>query len=212
MSQPKEKEIEMTERTIQEIQEQFSSEGPAIINNYHTELNEIRDIRQPEAGGYLDRLTDEQRMGLLREQKLEKAMEAHEHAFSSYREQVEYYHRQLEKRRAHLTDRLFKVESADAGMKAAVATEGELREMLEYATLAGNSDIARAVFTAAHKKNLGDLMSEFWEADPEARELYQEYAEIPPQEILDRQLDVEAVLPAPDPNSLMPMASSAGWS
>ena len=202
----------MAKRTVYEIQEQFSSEGPAIINNYHTELNEIRDIRQPEAGGYLDRLTDEQRMGLLREQKLEKAIAAHEHAASSYREQVEYYHRQLEKRRAHLTDRLFKVESADAGMKAAVATEGELREMLEYATLAGNSDIARAVFTAAHKKNLGDLMSEFWEVDPEAQGLYQEYAEIPPQEILDRQLDVEAVIPAPDPDSLMPTASFAGWS
>ena len=72
-------------KTIYEITEQFSSEGPAIINNYYAERDEIRSMRAPADGAYIDRLTDEQRMSLLREQKLEKAMEAHEHAFSSYR-------------------------------------------------------------------------------------------------------------------------------
>ena len=33
-------------------------------------------------------------------------------------------------------------------------------------------------------------------------------SEIPPQEVLDRQLDVEAILPAPDLDELMPWASS----
>ncbi len=40
---------------------------------------------------------------------------------------------------------------------------------------------------------------------PESRELYQEWTEIPPPEILERQKDgVETLIPDPSPNNLMP--------
>jgi hypothetical protein len=191
-------------KTIGEIQEQFSSEGPAIINEYYSDVGEIRDLRSPADGSYLDRLTDEQRMALLQDQKMEEAVKAHEHAVSSYREQVEYYHRQLEKRTNHIREQLFKVGDAGALSRAATATDAELGAMLEIAAQAQNAELGRAVFVAAEQRGLGDLMASYFDKlNPEGRGLYEEWTQIPPQEILDRQLDVEAVLPAPDPNSLI---------
>ena len=195
-------------KTIYEITEQFSSEGPAIINNYYAERDEIRSMRAPADGAYIDRLTDEQRMSLLRDQKMEKATEAHEHAFSSYTEQVEYYHRQLEKRGSHIQGKLFKVENALVLSQAAAATEAELRSMLNIAAKSGNAELGRAVFSAADERGLGDLMAVYFDRmNPDGRELYEEWSQIPPPEVLDRQLDVEAVLPAPSPDELMPRAT-----
>jgi hypothetical protein len=147
-------------------------------------------------------------MSLLRDQKMEKATEAHEHAFSSYTEQVEYYHRQLEKRANHIKGELFRVEDAGALSRAATATDAELGAMLEIAAQAQNSELGRAVFVSAEQRGLGNLMKDYFDKlNPEGRELYGEWSEIPPQEVLERQLDIEAILPAPSADELMPRAT-----
>jgi hypothetical protein len=195
-------------KTIYEIAEQFSSEGPSVINNYYTELDEIRGIRQSEAGSYLDRLTDEQRMGLLRDQKMEKATESYEHAFARYEGQVEYHESQLEKRGNYITGELFKVEDAGALARAATASDAELGAMLELAAQAQNAELGRAVFVAAEQRGLGNLMKDYFDKlNPEGRELYEEYLAIPSPEILERRRDIESILPAPNPDELMPRAT-----
>ncbi len=61
---------------------------------------------------------------------------------------------------------------------------------------------------AAEQRGLGDLMASYFDqVAPEARELYQEWAEVPPPEVLERQLgSIETILPEPDPERLMPLA------
>ena len=85
-----------------------------------------------------------------------------------------------------------------------MADEGELQAYLDIAVQADNKDLARAVFVAAERRGSGDLMTRYFdEVDPEARELYQEFASVPPAEVLERQREnVQTVLPQPDALSL----------
>jgi hypothetical protein len=194
-------------KTIHEIKEEFSSKGAATLNQYTATLDEIRSTRHPEAGAYLDRLTDEQRMALLREQKTEQALEAHERASKAYTEEVESYHAAIAKRVDYIKGALFKVEDAGALSRAATAADAELGAMLELAAQAQNAELGRAVFVAAEQRGLGDLMARYFERlNPEGRELYEEWVEVPPEEILERQLKIDAILPEPGADSLMPYA------
>lgn len=199
-------------RTIQEIKEEFSTSSASILNGYHDTLAEIKAGREPEAGGYLDKLTDEQRMSLLREQKMERAEEATRQAREDYTAELQRYHKELMGRRDYLRERLYKVEDAGALSRAALARDAELGTLLELAAQASNPELGRAAFVAAEQRGLGDLMAAYFDRiDPEARELYQEWAQIPPQEILDRQREsVERLLPsgAPTPDELMPRATA----
>jgi hypothetical protein len=195
----------MSDKTIPEIKEAFARSGASTLNRYHERLAEIAQEREPEAGGYLERLTDEQRASLLREQKTERAGEITQRAREDYAAEVERYHAELSKRAGYLKGRLFKVEAAGALSRAALATDAELGAMLELAAHAGNAELGRAVFVASEQRGLGNLMAAFFDRiDPECRELYEEYAEIPPPEILERQTDsVETLIPEPDPERLM---------
>ena len=195
-------------KTVDEIMAEFSAKGPQVLNDYHARLDEIRAIRQPGDGAYLDRLTDEQRMELLLEQKTEQAKEAHEKALKDYTEVVESYHSALAKRKGYIKQHLFGVEDAGALSRAATATDAELGVLLDIAAQAGNAELGRAVFVAAEQRELGNLMHDYFEKiNPEGRELYQEWSRLPPQEILKRQQNVDAILPAPNPDSLMPRAT-----
>jgi hypothetical protein len=142
----------MSEKTIHEIKGDFGSEGAAILNSYHDSLNQIKAQREPEAGGYLDRLTDEQRMSLLREQKAEQTREIHSPTVETYRAEIERYHEELFGRVGYLKDRLFKVEDAGALSRVALATDNELGTLLEIAAHAGNTELGRAVFVAAEQR------------------------------------------------------------
>lgn len=142
----------------------------------------------------------------MREQKAQKAAEAHERTVREYAREVERYQAELARRTDALKGRLFGVADAGALSRAAVADEGALAEMLEDANLAGNADLARAVFVAAHRRGAGDLVGRFFDGtDPEARGLYQEWADVPPPEVLERQRSgVDRVVQMPDPDSLTP--------
>lgn len=201
----------MSERTIHDLQAEHGRASTEILAGYHAEIDAIKEEREPEAGAYLDRLTDEQRMNLMREQKAERGGAAHREALEAYTAAVEGYHEGLERRQGRLKARLFGVggpDGAAALSRTVTASEGELSAYLDVAELSGNEDLARAVFVAAERRGSGDLMARYFDnVDPEARELYQEWTSIPPAEVLERQREgVGTILPEPDPAGLMPFA------
>ncbi len=193
-------------KTIHEIRAEHSAKAGAILTGYQDEIGEIRSTKTLPDGAYLDRLTDGQRFQLLREDKAQKAAEAHERTLREYTREVERYQAELAKRTTTLKARLFGVEDAGALSRAALADEGELSTLLEVATQAGNEDLARAVFVAAHHKGAGDLVARYFDGiDPEARGLYGELTDAPSSEILERQrTTIERVVQMPDPDSLTP--------
>ncbi len=197
-------------RTIQEIQQEFGSKSAGILNAYHDVLDEIKAQREPEAVGYLDRLSGAQRMGLLREQAMERSGEATRQAREDYLAEVESYHEELSRRVENLRSRLFKAEDAGALSRAALASDAELGTLMALAAQAGNAELGRAAFVAAEQRGLGDVMAAFFDkVDPEARGLYGEWREIPPPEMLTRQREsVETLLPGPTLDELKPWAAA----
>jgi hypothetical protein len=198
-------------RTVDEIVTQHGQGTAEIMNSYHDALDAIRAEREPEDGAYLDRLTDEQRMSLMREQKGAKASQAHEQAVRDYAEAVDTYYEDTQKKRQYIKKALFSVEGPEgAALSRAITAEGEeLEAYLDVAQQAGNRDLARAVFVAAERRGLGDLMARYFdEVDPEARGLYQEWSKLPSEETIERQREsIPLLLPPPDPDSLMPRAT-----
>ena len=201
----------MTAKTVQEIQDSHGRTAAEILTGYHAEIDAIKEEREPEAGAYLDRLTDEQRMNLTREQKTERATAARREALEAYTAAVEGYHEGLKERQGHLKGRLFGVDGPDGAAalsRTVTASEGELAAYLDVAELSGNRDLARAVFVAAERRGSGDLMARYFDnVDPEARGLYEEWVSVPLAEVLERQREgVGTILPEPDPAGLMPFA------
>jgi hypothetical protein len=195
-------------RTIGEIRQAFGKAGADVVNGHRDALEAIAAETEPEGGRYLDRLSDEERMRLLREQKAERANESREAAVEAYEEALDRYAGDLSRRTDELKGRLFGVSDAGALSRAALATDTELGALLEIAATARNPELGRAVFVAAEQRDLGDLMARYFDGlDLEARELYAEWSEIPPAETLERQREsVGAILPEPDPDGLMPFA------
>ncbi len=193
-------------KTIHEIRAEHSAKAGAIMTRYQDEVRAIRAENTLPDGAYLDRLTDEQRTKLLREQKQQRAADAHAATLREYTREVERYQAALSERTNALKGRLFGVADAGALSRAALANEGELATLLDVATQAGNEDLARAVFVAAHRRGAGDLMVRYFDGvDPEARGLYGELTDAPSPELLERQrTTIERVVQMPDPDSLTP--------
>ncbi len=204
------KERGMSERTIHEIREAHGETAASILNAHNEFLGEIAAERGPEEGRYLDRLSGQERMRLMREQKTERARESQRAAKEAYTAEIERYRAELSARVGYLRGRLFKVEDAGALSRAALATDTELGTLMEIATHAGNVELGRAVFVASEQRGLGNLMTRYFEQlDPEARELYEEWTRVPPAEVLERQIQsIETVIPEPDPHRLMPTATA----
>jgi hypothetical protein len=200
----------MTDKSIQVLKQEFSSSASSTLGSYQADLDEIKADMSPAGGAYLERLTDEQRMDLLREQKMERAKEITERARKDYTAVVERYHDALSKRADFLREHLFNVEDASALSRAALATDAELGAMMELASTASNAELGRAVFVAAEQRGLGEHMHTYFDKmKPEGRGLYQEWVEIPPAEVLQRQINnVDVVIPDPDPDALIPRATA----
>ncbi|PLS87375.1 MAG: hypothetical protein CYG60_02225 [Actinobacteria bacterium] len=193
-------------RNIYEIKAEHSAKAGTIMTRYQDEIREIRNTKTLPDGAYLDRLTDGQRFGLLREQKAQRAADAHAATLREYAAEVERYQADLAERTSALKGRLFGVADAGALSRAALADETELSTLLDVASQAGSEDLARAVLVAAHRRGAGDLMARYFdEVDPEARTLYQEWSDAPSSEVLERQrTTIERVVQMPGPDSLTP--------
>jgi hypothetical protein len=179
------------DRTIHELTEEYGMAASALLNGYHAEIDAIRATRNPETGGYLDQLNDEQRMTLLREQKAEKAQAVRAQAIEAAAAEHEQYERDVSERRALLKNRLFSVGGADGAAALArtvTASTDDLSALLDVALQAGNEELGRAVFVAAERRGSGDLMSRYFdEQSPEGRDLYAEWLDAPTDEMLERQ-------------------------
>jgi hypothetical protein len=167
----------MSDKTIPEIQAEHGAKASAILTGFQDSLQEIREIREPEEGAYLERLSPEGRVRLLRDQKVERAEDAHTRTLEEYTAEVERYHEALSERTQSLKERLFGVSGPDGAAalsRTVTASQGELEAYLDVAVQAGNRDLARAVFVAAERRGSGDLMARYFdEVDQEARDLYQ---------------------------------------
>ncbi len=203
----------MTEKTISEIQQEYGSAGAEILTRYHDTLAEIKGDRDIEPGLYADRLSDQQRLELLREQKSRQVDEARARTIDEYREHLERAHAELEERASKLRERLYLVENTTALSNAATADEEGLSAMLNIAAHAEDKTLARAVFVAAENRGLGDLVGRYFdEVDPEARELYNEWREVPSREVLERQAQsVEQLVHRPSVYTLMPPPSVSAY-
>lgn len=135
----------MTKKTIQQIREEHGRKASGILMGYHAEIDAIREQRGVEEGGYLERLSDEQRMTLLRDQKRERADGTRARALDAYRREVSRYQDELSARAGVVEGSLFGMsspESAATLSRAALASEEELTTMLDLAARSGNRELA----------------------------------------------------------------------
>lgn len=198
----------MTGKTVHEMQAEHGRASTEILSRYHEVLDALREEREPEAGAYLDRLTPEQRMGLMREQKTQKAGDARREALEAYTAAVEDYHEGLQSRQGRLKALLFGVDGPDGAAalsRTVTASDGELSAYLDVAELSGNEDLARAVFVAAERRNSGAS----WPATSTTwipkRASSTRSGRPSPAEVLERQREsVEQIVAEPDPGRLMP--------
>lgn len=195
------------QKNINEIIEEHQKRAGETLTGYQDKIQKITEDREPTEGLYLDNLTPAQRFKALRDQKAEKATAAYDEAIAAYRKEVERYHHELALRKVVLEERLFAVggsEGAAALAQAAVATNGQLGQMLDLAVLANNDELAKTIFIVAERRGLGDLLNRYFnEADEEARALYQEWTQIPSEAMLKRQWEsVEQVVPPVEPERL----------
>jgi len=198
---------------LAEIQQEHQRSAGQIMTGYQDALGEIRGDQELAEGEYLDMLSDEQKLKILWEQKAQRAGEAYRKTLEAYAAEVERYHAALAKRRSHLKKQLFGVEGpegAAALSKTVLAGEIELSALLDVAALAGNAELARAVFVAAEQKGFGDIMARYFdEVNPEARSLYEEWRDLPSEESLERQVDtIDRVVRPPVYDRLMPHATA----
>ncbi|MDP9486063.1 MAG: hypothetical protein M3Q49_09820 [Actinomycetota bacterium] len=194
-------------KSIQEITAAHGAKAAALLTSYYDELDAIREQRKPEAGAYLEHLTDGQRFSLLMEQKTERANAAHRRTLDAYRREMDRYQEEVRARVGYVKGALFGLSSPESAAllsRAATATEEELGAMVDLAEASGNGELARAALIGADRRGFAELRVRALEhAGPEAQALYGEWAERPPEEVLERQREtVEQIVAPPDPDRL----------
>lgn len=195
-------------KTIQQIREGHGAKAAALLNGYHAEIDGLREQREPEGNAYLlERLDDMQRKALLTEQKAKKADALHRRTVEAYRREHEAYQNEVRARASRVKGALFGMSSSESAAiltRAALASEEELGTMLDMAAASGNQELATAALVGAERRGFAELVVRALEhAGPETRELYHEWADRPPEEVLARQAEqAEAIVERPSPERL----------
>ncbi len=195
-------------KTIQQIREEHGAKASAILTGYYAKLDELREQRKPAGDAFLlERLDDAQRLQLLREQKASTADELHRRTLDAYRREMARYQEEVRSRVGYVKGALFGLSSPESAAllsRAATATEEELGAMVDLAEASGNGELARAALIGADRRGFAELRVRALEhAGPEAQALYGEWAERPPEEVLERQREtVEQIVAPPDPDRL----------
>jgi hypothetical protein len=200
----------MTEKTIPETRAEHGREQAEILTARQDAVDEIA-AKGSEGVSHRDKLS----YGQVRSIMVEEKTAREEGNRTQTREALDAAHGRYEaalsERIGFLKERLYGIAGPDGAAalsRVALASEEELSTMMDIAAQAGNNELAKAAFVAAERKGLGDLMDRFFrEVDPEARALYQEWAEIPPAEVLKRQREnLSALVQKPDPDRFIPPA------
>jgi hypothetical protein len=195
----------MIKKTIHETEATYGEKAAGIVRGWHEAQDEIARSHEPVEGGFSEYLTDEGRARVVRERKAERAGAAASEFRRKYEAMTKERNEAVRDRTSALRDELFRVEDSGALSRAALATDAELGAMLELAAHAGSKDLARAVFAAAAQRELGDVLSTYFErVDPQAH-LYAELKEAPSEESLERRLaDAQIIFAAPDASDFAP--------
>ncbi len=193
-----------TTKTVQEINAEHGKRAGELLTSVYDRLDDIRDGEELEHSSYLHRLSEEQKRQALQEQKVEKAEEHRREIIDAYKREVESYHARLARRQEEIEEELFGGLDSQTLAAAAAAADEALPRILQAAIAAGNAELARAAFVAAESRGLSEVVVPYLEADPEAREVYQELKSIPSEEARERQLEtVERVVPEVESERLM---------
>jgi hypothetical protein len=164
-----------------------------------------------EEGRYLDQLTGEQRLAILRGQTAEKASEARASAVEENVVEAERYAEEVRELRRSLKPRLFDVADTTLLATVAVYSDEQLAAVFDTAVHTGSQDLAKAVFAEADRRGRGDLVNRYFsEVGPSATDFYQEWRELPDEQALERKIEnAPAAVPEPTPYQLMPSARAA---
>lgn len=206
-----EKGITMTDKTtIQEAEAVASEQAAELIRQWHATQDEISHSPVSVEGELADLLTPEQRAQAVREQKAARSASEADHYRREYTELQEARNDAVKTRGERVRKELYAVENADILSRAALATDDQLRSLMDLAATTGNSELGRAVFVVASQRGLDGVMSAYFQANPEARELYEELQGAPQQETMERRVaDAGVLFAAPMPMAYAPARTRA---
>lgn len=197
-------------KSLQEIVEEHQRRTAQIAMGVMDAYAEI-SAEGIEEGRYLDQLTGEQRLAILRGQTAQKASDARARAVEENVAEAERYAEEVRDLRRSLKPRLF--DAANDGLLAQVAvySDEQLAAVFDTAVHTGSRDLAKAVFAEADRRDRGDLVNRYFsEVDPSAADIYQEWRSLPGEEDLRRHIEGAAtVMPEPTEHQLMPRARAA---
>ncbi len=196
-NQLRRKETGMTDQTIQEAEAAYSEQAASLVRAWHSAQDQISLSPETVEGPHVDMLTDAQRFQASREQKAERASTEADHYRRQYTELQEERNNAVRDRARALRKELYAVENADVLTRAALATDDQLRSLMDLAATTRNPELASSVFVVAEQRGLDGVMSAYFQADPEAHALYEELQAAPTEGSMERRLADASVLFAP---------------
>lgn len=156
--------------------------------------------------GQLDGLKDAEELDL--HERAERAFAAFDLSNKLLTQAMEQRNEQLERRERELKRHLFGApgylasneqhqQFASALAQAATATDEQLASMADLAAKTGSSIVGKAVFAAAHERNLGQVMSTYLQNNPAERDYFEELSSMPPVEQREEQLRTAGTILSP---------------
>ena len=190
-----------------EILHSLGAEQTELVTGYYDLLGGLQEQHELEADdrGYLERIPDDDKANMLQQQKMEQATARRTEVVDELRAIAEARHEQLEARRDELHEQLFSVPSEDALLRTTLASDEELERLADAGIQANSDALIRAALNASIQRDRGEITHKIFQARPELESAWREYQEIPPPEILSRQVDpatLERVVPAVAPDRL----------
>lgn len=196
-----EKGTTMTDKTtIQEAEAVASEQAAELIRQWHATQDEISHTPASVEGELADLLTPAQRAQAVREQKAARSASEADHYRRQYTELQEERNNAVRDRVRALRKDLYAVESADLLSRAALATDDQLRSLMDLAATTGNPELAKSAFVVADQRGLDGILAAYFQTNPEAHALYEELQAAPTAETMERRLsDADVLFAAQNP-------------
>jgi hypothetical protein len=199
------------EASIQSIRSDYGREQTEIMHEYGNSVDEVAS-KGSEGVAHRDFMSYGQVEAIMIEEKQAEIAEHATQAREALRAAHERYESRLAERAGAVREQLFGgIENTDALTRAALASEEELRELIDMASFTGSKDIARVAFIVSAKRGYGDLVNRYLneiDGSSATRDLYEEWTQIPSAELLDRQREnLDRLVSVPSRPQLLPRVS-----